>query len=193
MLTNPKKDEEVIPLSAANVVRVVWFRKPEDYKKLKQLQRNGGGGGKGSAKGVPGHVVLICLKDEIDGGNGTGTVFRNKPLGQVCFQLPSYPPPSSADNDGGNVNSQQLTEEVWWNGLSTALFSCNTSSNGMIRVQATMDRPEYAKGKSAGYTFQSEGEAGSTTTTEGMPYVGCYQGFNDGALFPLREGLLFFK
>ena len=45
----------------------------------------------------------------------------------------------------------------------------------------------------SGYVFQSEGEQGTASTTEGMPYVGCYYGFNDGALFPLKEGLLFFK
>jgi hypothetical protein len=46
------------------------------------------------------------------------------------------------------------------------------------------------------YIFHSttlEGTTNSSSTTEGLPYVGCYKGFNDGALFPLREGLLFFK
>ena len=186
VLTNPKKrDEEQIPISSANVKHAVWFRKPEDYKKAKQ-QFGSGGGKKG--KDVPGHLVLICL-DEGDGG----IVFRNKPLKQVCFQLPSYPPPSSSsdDNAAGGDSSKQLREDDWWNCLNSALFS-GTKDGQIIRVGATMDRPGYKAG-GGGFVFRSEGESGSTTTTEGMPFVGCYQGFNDGAMFPLREGLLFFK
>ncbi|KAL9187410.1 hypothetical protein ACHAXT_001513 [Thalassiosira profunda] len=179
VLTNPKKsDEEQIPIAPGNVQNVVWFRKPEDYKKLKS-QSNGG-----KKKGIPGHMVLICLKEE-SGGEGAGIQFRNKALGQVCFQLPTYPAPTDEGED--NVG---LTEEDWWNGLSSALFS--GGKGGIVRVHASVDAAEHAKGKS-GFMFRSEGESGSSSTTEGMPYVGCYQGFNDGALFPLREGLLFFK
>ncbi len=45
-----------------------------------------------------------------------------------------------------------------------------------------METPAYSKSTS-----------GFVSTTQDMPYVGCYQGFNDGTLFPLREGLLFFN
>eukprot|EP00571_Detonula_confervacea_P003460 CAMPEP_0172328916 /NCGR_PEP_ID=MMETSP1058-20130122/60603_1 /TAXON_ID=83371 /ORGANISM="Detonula confervacea, Strain CCMP 353" /LENGTH=534 /DNA_ID=CAMNT_0013046053 /DNA_START=505 /DNA_END=2109 /DNA_ORIENTATION=- len=193
ILTNPKKqNEEQIPISPSNVRNVIWFRKPEDYKKVKQLNENGISG-KGKNKGIPGHMVLICLEEETaDDGSSDheGITFRNKPLKQVCLQLPAYPPPSSAEDSNDDNSNAQLTEEDWWNGLSSALFS--GTNNGIIRVHTTIDKPAYSKG-TPGFVFQSEGEPGSTTTTEGMPYVGCYQGFNDGALFPLREGLLFFK
>jgi len=180
ILTNPKKPEEVIPISN-NVSNVVWFRKPEDYKKMKQLAKNGGGGsgGKGKDKGIPGHMILICLED--------GTMFRNKPLKQVCFQLPTYPSQSTAE---GSDNSTQLNEKSWWDGLSSSLFTeDNAKKSDIIRVNASMET-----GKSSnGFVFKSAGEQGSSSTTEGLPFVGCYQGFNDGALFPLKEGLLFFK
>jgi len=180
ILTNPKKPEEVIPISN-KVSNVVWFRKPEDYKKMKQLVKNGGGGsgGKGKKdKGIPGHMVLICLEE--------GNMFRNKPLKQVCFQLPTYPSQSTAE---GN-NSTQLNEKSWWDGLNSSLFTEDEAKKSdIIRVNASMET-----GKSSnGFVFKSAGEQGSSSTTEGLPFVGCYQGFNDGALFPLKEGLLFFK
>ena len=185
VLTNPKKsNEEQIPISSGNIKQVIWFRKPEDYKKMKQFSKNG----TGNNKGVPGHMVLICLEEE----EGTRVMFRNKPLKQVCFQLPMYPSPSTAD---GNEENTQLTEENWWNGLTSSLFAGSKSGDSITRVHTTIEKPEYMKGKSAGeFVFKSEGEPGSgSTTTEGMPYVGCYHGFNDGALFPMKEGLLFFK
>ena len=171
---NPKKpNEEQIPIAASSIKHVVWFRKPEDYKKMKQLSKNGGGKGKNG--GVPGHMVLICLKEE----EGEGVMFRNKVLLQVCFQLPNYPSSSTDENNEGG-----LTEKNWWDGLSSSLFTDSSNGNGIIRVGAKI----MEQGNS-GYVFQSEG----IHTTEGMPYVGCYYGFNDGVLFPLKEGLLFFK
>ena len=178
ILTNPKKPEEVIPISN-NVSNVIWFRKPEDYKKMKQLAKNGVGGSSGKKdKGIPGHMVLICLEE--------GVMFRNKPLKQVCFQLPTYPSQSTAEDD----NSTQLNEASWWDGLTSSLFTEDEAKKSdIIRVNASMET-----GKSSnGFVFKSAGEQGSSSTTEGLPFVGCYQGFNDGALFPLKEGLLFFK
>ena len=191
VLTNPKLPQEQIRFSAANVEHVVWFRKPEDYKKLKQLNSGGGGNGKMSnTKDVPGHMVLICL--------GEGIMFRNKALKQVCLQLPSYPHPSTTKDESTDVtgtdevnNKIVRTEKYWWNTFSNTLL-VNSAKGGIIRVPASMDKPEFLSNKN-NFVFCSEGESGRTTTTEAMPYVGCYQGFNDGALFPLREGLLFFK
>ena len=129
ILTNPKKPEEVIPISN-NISNVIWFRKPEDYKKMKQLAKNGGGsGGKGKDKGIPGHMVLICLEE--------GTVFRNKPLKQVCFQLPTYPSQSTAE---GGDNSTQLNEASWWDGISSSLFTEDKVKSGIIRVNASMEQ-----------------------------------------------------
>ena len=156
---------------------------------MKQFSKNG----KGNDKGVPGHMVLICLEEEEEEEGKGGVMFRNKPLKQVCFQLPTYP--SSSNADGSVGENAQLTEENWWSGLSSSLFAGSKSSDCITRVHTPIEKPEYVKGKSVGeFAFQSEGEPGSgSTTTEGMPYVGCYHGFNDGALFPMKEGLLFFK
>eukprot|EP00986_Skeletonema_menzelii_P019152 scaffold27070_cov147-Skeletonema_menzelii.AAC.15 len=169
MFQNPKKTEEQITITKETVKHTVWFRKPEDYKSLKQLKE-------GSKKPIPGHMVLICL--------GDGITFRNKAMKQICFQLPSYPALSVE-------TEEDINEEGWYNGLNSALISENKS---ITRVLAEMDT-QTCKTKKQDYMFQAgEGSSGNTsTTTAGMPFVGCNRGFNNGALFPLREGLLFFK
>eukprot|EP00984_Skeletonema_dohrnii_P025549 scaffold14725_cov144-Skeletonema_dohrnii-CCMP3373.AAC.5 len=168
MLQNPKKAEEQITITKEAVEHAVWFRKPEDYKSLKQLKE-------GSKKPIPGHMILMCLEDD-------GVTFRKKAMTQICFQLPSYAAPSvETDED--------INEEEWYNGLNSSLLS---EQNNITRVLAKMDAKTAKKG---GYMFEAGvGSSGNTsTTTAGMPFVGCNRGFNNGALFPLREGLLFFK
>ena len=168
LLSNPKKEEEQITVTQDAVQNMIWFRKPEDYKSLKQLKEG---------KPIPGHMVLLCLED--------GTSFRNKALTQICFQLPSYPSAESNEDDGHN-------EEEWYNGFSSLL----SKASSITRVLAKMDKQSTNNTKrGGGYMFQAgEGATGNTSsTTEGLPFVGCNRGFNNGALFPLREGLLFFK
>jgi len=180
VLINPKKrEEEQIPISPENVERIIFFRKPEDYKKADQMRSRG--------KSPLGHMVLICLSSNEaidDSSNGiNGITFRNKPLNQVCFQLPPYPSDSSND-------SRQFTEEDWWNAFNFSIVSGRKID--IIRVQSKIDAPSYSTNSKENYLFKSA-EGGETTTTEGMPFVGCYNNLNDGALFPLPEGLLFFK
>ncbi len=168
-LTNPKKEEEQITVTQDAVQNMIWFRKPEDYKSLKQLKEG---------KPIPGHMVLLCL--------GDGISFRNKALKQICFQLPSYPAPSAESTEDDH------NEEDWYNGFSSLL----SKTSSITRVLAKMDKQSTNNAKrGGGYMFQAgEGATGNTSsTTEGLPFVGCNKGFNNGALFPLREGLLFFK
>ncbi len=169
LLTNPKKEEEQITVTQDAVQNMIWFRKPEDYKSLKQLKEG---------KPIPGHMVLLCLED--------GITFRNKALKQICFQLPSYPAPSAESTEDDH------NEEDWYNGFSSLL----SKTSSITRVLAKMDKQSTNTAKrGGGYMFQAgEGASGNTSsTTEGLPFVGCNKGFNNGALFPLREGLLFFK
>jgi len=168
-LTNPKKEEEQITVTQDAVQNMIWFRKPEDYKSLKQIKEG---------KPIPGHMVLLCLED--------GISFRNKALKQICFQLPSYPAPSAESTEDDH------NEEDWYNGFSLLL----SKPSSITRVLAKMDTQSTNNAKrGGGYMFQAgEGATGNTSsTTEGLPFVGCNRGFNNGALFPLREGLLFFK
>ena len=167
MLNSPKKPDETLIIMASNIDNVVWFRKAEDYKKLK-TQSVG-------KKPLPGHMVLICLKD------GARVIFRNKEITQVCLQLPSY-------STEGSDNETEFSEGQWWKGFETAL--CHEEK--MIRVHSKIDRSSFYRSADC-FMFQSEGASGSSSTTEDMPFVGCYHGLNDGVLYPLREGLLFFK
>lgn len=161
-----QKQEELVTIPSSSVENLIWFRKGEEYKKMKSSS--------GKKKPLPGHMVLICFKQDAK------VMFRSKGLNQVCLQLPSYA-------EGGETEGQ-FTEKQWWDGLQTALCSGN---NNMVRVHSKMDN--FTLENTECFTFQSEGASGSSTTTEGMPYVGCYHGLNDGVLYPLREGLLFFK
>ncbi|KAL7519276.1 hypothetical protein ACHAWX_004063 [Stephanocyclus meneghinianus] len=182
VLANPKKVEEQIAICSSQVENIIWFRKEEEYKKLKQQQTSGKANSKSFM--VPGHMVLICLKSSED-SDYVKVKFRNKGVNQVCLQLPAY----LIEGDSGEKEKERFTEKEWWAGLNRAMCSDN---DRMIRVLAKMDQPSYTTDSDC-FTFQSEGTSGSSTTTEGMPYVSCYHGLNDGALYPLREGLLFFK
>ena len=166
ILRNPKG--EVLAVPSSSVAHAIVFRKPEDYRKVKQMKASA------NPKPLPGHIVLILLEE------GSDITLRNKVLNQVCITLPPYPV------SGGESLPSQSAEEQWWNGLNACL------GKGLIRVQATMDMSSYESGNS--YVFTAEGDAnGASSTSAGLPCVTCHQGFNDGALYPLREGLLFFK
>ena len=208
VLTDPKKiqDDCKITVDSRQVEHVIIFRKPEEYKKFKS---SGGGGGKrGLLAG--GHMVLINLKE--DDETLVGIEYKGKRLGQICFQLPSYGATAiTAANDDDNDDDDKLirlspTESQWKAGLLSALGKNNTiddnnnNNNNIIWVHSKMDNEQDEGNNSSHhhsrYIFHSttlEGTTNSSSTTEGLPYVGCYKGFNDGALFPLREGLLFFK
>lgn len=70
---------------------------------------------------------------------------------------------------------------------SSFLENFRTSLNltNMVRVGKGADVDDWK--------FVSHKEGNTSTTTGGMPFVKCYQGVQDGHLFPLQEGLLFFK
>jgi hypothetical protein len=168
VLTDPRDKDARIPISKARIKRFLLFRRPDDYRSMKQP--SGGGGGKGA---LPGHVVLICL-----GGGKNNPVrkmieFKGKPMTQVCFQLPSY---------GGS----SPTEEEWRDGLVAALLA---REDGAIRIRLAMEA-DCVAGADA---FRLADEDRGTMTTGGMLFASCYRGFHNGALFPLREGLLFFR
>lgn len=90
-------------------------------------------------------------------------VFQGKPLKQVCLQLPADEPSNT----------------TW---LEAMCSSLHLNRKDMIMAR-----------NPTGYSFQSHNEGNTSTTTGGMPFVQCYCGVKDGVLFPMEEGLLFFK
>jgi hypothetical protein len=200
VLTDARDVDGRVPIAREFVDDVVVFRRPEDYRNMKRWRKDvaadgrAGVGKRGGNDAMPGHVVLICFRGKVGMGKGGNVVeHKGKPLSQVCFQLPSY------GAGGGGGSSHAPRERDWLDGLSSALLGSTRVNDGkMIRVRSTMDvdddDDDVDYGASGRYAFRSSGEeGGGSTTTEDMPYVGCYRGFHDGALFPLEEGLLFFK
>jgi hypothetical protein len=94
-------------------------------------------------------------------------VFQDKALKQVCFALPA-------------VEKEHSSKMTWIEVLCKSLS---------IPPKETI----MAQNPKSGYTFESFKEGNTSTTTGGMPFVQCYYGVKDGVLFPMKQGLLFFK
>lgn len=90
--------------------------------------------------------------------------FHKKSLTQVCFALPS---------------EDDLSKMTWIEVLCKSL--------------AFQEKEVIMAQDCKGYTFEMFKEGNTSTTTGGMPFVQCYYGVKDGVLFPMKEGLLFFK
>jgi hypothetical protein len=124
----------------------------------------------GSSKKAPtSDLVLMCLEPPV--------IFQNKPASQICIQLP-WEKIQGALGPSSNETSEDTTDS-WLQLLTQSLGS-----------QAVVSRVVRQKG---GNSFSSFQLPGTSTTTAGMPFVKCYHGVQDGALYPLEEGLLFFK
>jgi len=188
---------------------LVVFPKPEDCQKL--LKGTGGGASK-KKPWTPTSYALLVFRDpngdgEDDAGaaeksssgsdNAAAVSYKNKTLRQLCVQLPSTPVRrKAADSEkevGGyeerivdQTTAREITSSLddWLRILCTAL---HFEERRVARV-AVVGNGVIRKGAFASYQ-----EEGTSTTTGGMPFVKCYLGVQDGALFPLKEGLLFFK
>jgi len=119
-----------------------------------------------TSKPSGGDMVLLCLHKE------TFTQFNDKTLTQVCFQLPKESPVK----DDSSI--------TWLHLL------CSSLSNKQV---AMVQNPKSPLGNRSRYAFKSHDEGNTSSTTAGMPYVQCYYGVKDGVLYPMQEGLLFFK
>mmetsp|Transcript_50366 Transcript_50366/g.151698 ORF Transcript_50366/g.151698 Transcript_50366/m.151698 type:complete len:564 (-) Transcript_50366:416-2107(-) len=181
VLTNKKGERLTIGTDV--VEHVAIFPKPEDCR----APSVGAGRKKGGASPKRnGSMVLITLRESSEKGVA-GVTFRSKALKQVCFQLPQYhaPPPGDLESD---------VEGEWAKLLQSSL----RPESKVIRVA----NPAFGKGKGkkgaknpdGSRAFRSdEGDVGTSVTTGGMPFVKCYRGVNDGVIYPLEQGLLFFK
>ena len=125
----------------------------------------------------PTDLVLLVLEEPI-------TFKSKKPISQVCFALPTSPPvwnEPPSDDDWPNWD----TTDAWMLVLSKCL-----GVTDLARVYApTSTSPR----STATWQFRSHEEEGTSTTTGGMPFVSCYHGVQDGVLFPMTQGLLFYK
>jgi hypothetical protein len=128
-------------------------------------------GGNNSKKPPTSDLVLMCLEPPV--------IFQNKPVSQICIQLPW----EKTQGALGPSNETSLTEDAtssWLQLLTQSLGSSQTVVSRVVRQKG-------------GNSFSSFQMADTSTTTAGMPFVKCYHGVQDGVLYPLEEGLLFFK
>ncbi len=125
-------------------------------------------------KNVTDMVLLIPHDDD-------KVTYKTKPQTQVCFQLPAVTPDWDEDSDGLDPTDQ-------W--IAVLCRSCHFDVANVVRVINPAIETTTAFWR---YQFQSHQDDATSTTTGGMPFVKCYYGVQDGALYPLLEGLLFFK
>ena len=124
--------------------------------------------------------VLLVLNEPVN--------YKNKSLQQICFALPTALPEWKCDEDDEDDWSGLDHSDQWMRVLCRAL---NQESKNVIRVL----NPAVPASSSTfwRYQFASHDDESTSTTTGGMPYIKCYHRLQDGALYPLQEGLLFFK
>lgn len=184
------RGEEMV-VRSSDVRRVVVFPKPEDCRRSTTTTAK--------KKARPGSMALAILRREEDGtreeGEG-GARWKGKRLSQVCFQLP--PVPIGGDGDAGEEEEDPERDriEVLDRSLRPPSLDGGDGDGGgeKFAVIRVANPSETGRGRAAGYAFRSEeGDFGTSSTTGGMPFVKCHMGVNDGALYPLPEGLLFYK
>jgi hypothetical protein len=177
LLSSPK--DERITVQPTDVQHVIVFPKREDCPQPPKTNKEG------TFIIIPGSYVLFILTP--------GSVeFRNKKLDQICFQLPQHK--SEPITDGGNMTAQQLTKvciDRFENTIIEHIETCLHLHNRIYRIY----NPKYHNIEMIDtYIFKSDdGGAEKTIMNGAMPYIKCYSGVNDGVLYPMEQGLLFFK
>jgi hypothetical protein len=175
------KNGNCMKIPAGAVQHCVIFPKPEDCQ---PIQRKG--------VVVTDQILLVFGKDAI-------VTYKNqKPLSQVCLALPADLPVWKK-NASSNEDDKDDDDDIA--GLDHTdqytRFLCKSLSLDIATQIIRVANPTAPTSSSMStfwrYQFVSHEEQGTSTTTAGMPFVKCYAGVNDGVLYPLQEGLLFFK
>ena len=123
-----------------------------------------------TSKPSGGDMVLLTLV-----ASDSTAFFNGKTLPQVCFQLAKEPPSSN---------------ETW---LDTMCSSLSLEKHQVAIVPNPKFKSTNNNNTDGAYSFKSHDEGTTSSTTAGMPYVQCYHGVKDGVIFPMQQGLLFFK
>mgnify|MGYP003335532145 CR=1 FL=1 len=151
----------------------------------------GSGRGSSLSSPLPLLTVLLRLSFEIN------IPKQKSSTRQLCFLLPSEKksglPIGPSLVKGSNIKSDKNPTEDWGQVLRQALGE--GGENEALVVALVRPEINNCKGNSNNnhYCFKSYQPPNSSSTTAGMPFVNCYLGVNDGALYPLKEGLLFYK
>lgn len=178
-LTSPK--DEKMHLDPSCVKHVIMFPKREDCIKKPKLNKEG------TNIILSGSILLFIL-------NENKVEFRNKALTQICLQLPNHHSDLVDLGDTARPSEQQIMaacQDTFEEKIVTLLKSALGVEKKLYRAY----NPKFHNVKNLTcYTFQSDDGGDNRSIMQGkMPYLKCYHGVNDGVIFPMEEGLLFFK
>lgn len=180
-ITNATQQQQFY-IPKGSVSHLIVFPKPEDCKLIRSNMKS-------TKQRVPkAHVVLIKMRAPIK--------FQGKDTEQICFTLPwnkaeGPTGPKLVDAEDGEAKSWPEATEAWRRVLTKALKGNDDDKvveggqeiPPMTVTQVRVDNP----------VFTSHMDTSTSTTTSGMPFVSCNLGVQDGVLYPLQQGLLFFK
>ncbi|EEC49755.1 predicted protein [Phaeodactylum tricornutum CCAP 1055/1] len=172
------------------VTHIVFFPKPED------CARSSTSKSQTTTKNTFDMCLLLLEPNAVQFHKKNPSKNNNKTMNQVCFQLPETLP-VYRKNTSNTENPLQAPRPLdptsqWSNVLCTALGV--DSSRSVARVwHPSSPPPPYCSTPRNPFIFASHQDATTSSTVDGMPFVKCYHGVHDGVLYPLREGLLFFK
>ena len=168
LLKETKNESKAANSSSGSVSHVLLFPKPEDCKAIvynRKIDEDS------KPKKVSGNLVLLFLESQVQ------LPKQKSPTRQLCFALPcdkKLGVPIGPKGEG--LNDENDPTKAWGELLHKSL-------GGKLAQVLGEDSA----------SFKSHQPPNTSTTTAGMPFVSCYLGVNDGALYPLEEGLLFYK
>lgn len=192
VLKSPK--DEIITITPSAVKYVIVFPKREDCVKAAKTTKDG------ANIVIPGSQMLIIFKmsdeSEQDDIRPSAIVFRKKKLNQICLTLPQHHSDIISIMDRP---SQEQLRNSCIDSFEDKLVNLTSRALDLKHGVYRIFNPKYSNFANIGsdskkYIFQSDdGGSGKSIISGKMPYVKCYSGVNDGVLYPMEEGLLFFK
>jgi len=192
--TSPKEEEIIITANACAIQHVIFFPKREDCLQKPKINNEE------RRVLIPGSMVLLFLvEDKVS--------FRKKSLTQICFQLPQhYSDPIPVDASMSLVSEEDVSQAslALEEEEEVRLVCIDSFEENIMRLLKSalqleniyrVYNPKYNNvDELQDYTFQSDDGGANQSIMQGkMPYLKCYHGVNDGVIYPMEEGLLFFK
>jgi hypothetical protein len=136
---------------------------------------------------TPSPMMLLCFQDN-ESHDCQVVTFKGKALSQLCFQVPTTVLDDAILDDESNNTNHSSTTETWIRLICRSVQLERTKYVYQIHIPNSSNKPTTTQ-----WSFRSYQDQNYASTASGMPYVNCYHGVQDGSLFPMKEGLLFFK
>lgn len=179
--------QETIILQPSDIKYFILFPKREDCIQSPKKDRK-----HSDRIVIPGSMALVILSNE------SNVSFKGKKMTQICFQLEKHLSDPLTNQQIEAEHSLEKLGKLCVDSYHSKLCQMFQSTLHLNHEQmAFAFNPNYAKfkglNKSSMYTFKSEENGSSSTMSSGMPWLTCHKGVQDGVLYPLKEGLMFFK